>query len=76
MTEEDKIRRYSVHGLRFVRRPCSIPPTQETSCVVDGGTPDRADTYVPALFRDGEWTRLNRKPLKSPPKFWTELEPR
>lgn len=61
-------------GMRFIRRPVSIPPSVEGAvCWIDRGTTTTADGYQVGIFVDGEWRNGKRKPLSSPPTFWTEM---
>lgn len=59
--------------LEFIRRPVLILPEDGTVCLIDRGDADRADRYVPALFKDGRWLRPNNEPLSPPPTYWTEV---
>lgn len=58
---------------QFIRRPVSIPPANGKLCFVDRGTADVADRYSGALYQDGSWLDLNKRPLKIPPTYWTEM---
>ena len=72
---ERPLRRFTVMGLRFVRRPVSDPPADGTLCVVDDG--DEAgwmNGQRPAQFQHGEWTNGKGKALNFVPTFWTTLE--
>lgn len=73
---EPPMRRYTIMGIRFIRRPVSDPPADGTVCFVDDGDENGwRNGQCPALFRAGEWTNgANGKPTRLKPKFWTTLD--
>ena len=69
------LRRFSIMGIRFLRRPVSDGPEKETLGFVDDvhefGWTDRAV----ANFKDGKWTKPNGKDLPFVPQYWIVLDP-
>lgn len=67
------IRRFSVIGIPFIRRPVSEVPPDGKACIVDNGHPNGWTDRQPAVFEDGEWKGFKGK-LRFVPKYWTELD--
>lgn len=68
----ERVMRYSIGPLRFVRRPVSILPPDGTVCFVDAGTELRPGYYHAALYRDGAWMDGRGSPMKIVPTHWTD----
>lgn len=55
------------------RRPVSMQPEADGLYFVDHGTPLRGGRSSAAIFRDGEWLRMNKQPWKMKPTHWTKV---
>ena len=42
-------------------------------CPTDRGTASKADRYSVGIFAGGDWLNSSRKPMPTPPTFWTEM---
>jgi len=60
-------------GMTMERWPVAVDPNHDELVLVDRGDARRADKYVPAFFREGEWHGANRRPLKFQPTYWTRM---
>lgn len=68
------LRRFSVGPIPFLRRPVSEPPPDGTICFVDNGDDHGFTKRTYAEFKDGVWSRGNRKPLPFEPTHWIVLD--
>jgi hypothetical protein len=71
MTE---LKRFSIAGIPFNRRPVSQPPADGTLCFADNGNPWGWTDRGPALFKDGRWTTTTGKDLRFVPSYWIVLD--
>lgn len=71
----DWVMRYSLQYFGPAeRRPVSMPPDGDGFFFVDHGTALRPGRSSAAIFKDGEWLRLNKVPWKMKPTHWTKVE--
>ena len=73
MTHPLRYRVSTLPGFVMERWPVAVDPRNDELVLVDRGVALRADKYVPAFFRDGEWYGANRRPLNFQPTFWTRM---
>ncbi len=69
------LRKFTVWGLPFTRRPVSDPPGDGTLCCVDDGDENGwKNGQRAAQYRDGKWLDTKGRSLKTAPTFWTVLD--
>ncbi len=68
------LRRFTVWGVHFIRRPVSEPPPEGALCIVTNGHENGWSDRAAARFADGKWTNDRGKPLRFEPTYWIEHE--
>lgn len=69
-----ELRRFSIMGIRFIRRPVAEIPPEGTIGAVDNGDAFGWSNRAAAKFQGGEWTDARGKPLRFIPSFWIVLD--
>ncbi len=68
------LRKFTVWGVSFIRRPVSEPPSDGKLCIADNGHENGWSDRAAARFADGKWTNDKGNPLRFEPTYWIELE--
>ncbi len=74
MNARGYIHRFTCMGLAFVRRPISEPAEEGVMAIADDGLGGGWTDRTPAKSKDGKWVRMDGKPLRFKPRYWTVFE--